>query len=325
MKNFSAKDKQIFDDMKNGVKESGLKVLDEKIIADTFGLYMTFSYPDSHNMGITVVYTAANEVIDINNIYATVSDDKLPSLYELLNLINNIAGLSHFLVEPVVKAIMLRTSFQVTEYFLNKKQLKRALKQHMGMGSLFIPVVSKLLFTDETPQAIMEEFNKTKDERLAVLQGPHKESAVRKKSLSHPFTIDGSTDRPVFPTHSHGMTEIGMPEFLMDPLALGADGNANRIVWSYDYFRKPINRDRLEAIEKGETFKLNIQDLKSDAKKEPLVYCYRRVYPEFEMVKQAYNLKDPADVDPKAWFVQIYIEGDDFALTDEYYRGGIQW
>jgi len=25
------------------------------------------------------------------------------------------------------------------------------------------------------------------------------------------------------------------------------------------------------------------------------------------------------------WFVQIYVEGDDFALTDDYYKGGIKW
>jgi hypothetical protein len=42
------------------------------------------------------------------------------------------------------------------------------------------------------------------------------------------------------------------------------------------------------------------------------------------MVKQAYDLNDPADVDPKAWFVQIYVEGDDFALTDDYYKYGIK-
>jgi len=326
MENFNAKDKQIIEDMRQCVKEYGLKILDElSLTADTFCIYTTFIYPGSHNMGINIVYDASHNVIEIHNLYSIVSEDKLPSVYELLNHINNIAALSHFLVQHIAKAIMLKTTIQVTEYFLNKKQFKRALKQQMATGLLFMPEISKLLLTDETPQSIMEDFDKTKDERLAVLKGAHKDSEVRNKSLDHPFTVDGSTDRPVFPTHSHGMTEIGMPEFLMDPLACGASGNADRIVWSYDYFRKPINQDKLESIKKGQMLKLVMKDLNQNVSKESLVYCYRRVYPEFEMVKQAYNFKDPSEADPKSWFVQIYIEGDDFALTDEYYCGGVKW
>jgi hypothetical protein len=140
-----------------------------------------------------------------------------------------------------------------------------------------------------------------------------------------PFIIHACIDMPAFPTHTHGLTELGMPEFLIDHLCLGANGNGDRINGSYEYFIKPENAGKLDAIKNGETVKLNITDLKPDANPEPLAYCYRRVYPEFEMVKQAYNFDDPADADPMMWFVQIYIEGDDFALTDDYYKGGIKW
>jgi hypothetical protein len=274
---------------------------------------------------MAIIYISTGNVIEINSIYSKISDDKLSSLYELLNHINSTIGLAYYFIDPVEKAIMLRTAFQITEYFLNMNQLKKALKQHMGTGHVFINEIGELLFTDKTPQSIMEEFHNSKNERLAVLKGAHRESEVRKKSLAHPFTVDGSTEAPVFPTHSHGMTEIGMPEFLMDPLAYGANGNADRIVWSYDYFRKPKNRDKLESIKNGQTVKLVIKDLNPNVTKDSSVYCYRRVYPEFEMVKQAYNFKDPSAADPKSWFVQIYVEGDDFALTDDYYKGGIKW
>jgi hypothetical protein len=43
------------------------------------------------------------------------------------------------------------------------------------------------------------------------------------------------------------------------------------------------------------------------------------------MVKQAYVIESAEDVDPAMRFIQIYVEGDDFALTDEYYKGGIKW
>ncbi len=41
-----------------------------------------------------------------------------------------------------------------------------------------------------------------------------------------------------FPTHTHGLTNVGMPEFIMDPLAFGGEGNAGRINAAYDFFRK---------------------------------------------------------------------------------------
>jgi len=48
----------------------------------------------------------------------------------------------------------------------------------------------------------------------------------------------------------------------------------------------------------------------------------RRVYPDFEGIKLAYSHDK---IIPDGWFIQIYVEGDDFALTDDYYRGGITW
>jgi len=174
MDNFNAQDKQIIEDLKNGVKEFGLTILEEKIVADTFCLYTSFKYTNSHSMGITIIYVTTGNVIEINSIYSKISDDKLSSLYELLNHINSTIGLAYFFIDPVEKAIMLRTAFQITEYFLNMKQLKNALKQHMGTGHVFINEISELLFTDKTPQSIMEEFHNSKNERLAVLKGAHR-------------------------------------------------------------------------------------------------------------------------------------------------------
>lgn len=66
----------------------------------------------------------------------------------------------------------------------------------------------------------------------------------------------------------------------------------------------------------------DIDDLRQSI--EALMALINR-YPEFEMVKQAYCIDGPDDIDPNMWFVQIYVEGDDFALTDDYYKGGIKW
>ncbi len=131
---------------------------------------------------------------------------------------------------------------------------------------------------------------------------------------------------PAFPTHSHGMTELGMPEFRIDHLGFGANQNGGLMNASFEYFSKPQNAGKLDAIKNGQTVKLRDPDLKPPSDHpDPYVYCYRRVYPDFEMVTQAYDLDDPNEVSPTTWFVQIYVDGDDFALTDDYYKGGIKW
>ena len=47
---------------------------------------------------------------------------------------------------------------------------------------------------------------------------------MKKKDGKYPFMIHADPpwdDEPPYPTHTHGLTEIGMPEFIIDPLAFG--------------------------------------------------------------------------------------------------------
>ena len=52
-----------------------------------------------------------------------------------------------------------------------------------------------------------------------------------------------------------------------------------------------------------------------------LTICMRIVYSDFEAVRLAYG----DEVQAKIPFIQLYVLGDDFALDDEYYRGGVTW
>lgn len=154
------------------------------------------------------------------------------------------------------------------------------------------------------------------------------QTTLKYKHNKSPYVIHGCKDMPAFPTHTHGLADIGMPEFIFDPLAFGPIGNADRINAAYDYFLKPRNTRKLGAIKNGKTLKLTLHEMhpkKCKKGAEPYVYCLRRVYPDFEAVKQAYCIEKPGDVDPNTWFVQIYVEGDNYALADEYYRGGVRW
>ena len=142
----------------------------------------------------------------------------------------------------------------------------------------------------------------------------------------YPYIIDVDLLKKstAFPTHTHGLTEIGLPEFILDPAAFGPQVNCVKINDSYDYFNKPDNEDKLKAILDGKTIKLSGKQLRpKNSGIDPNVYCYRLVSLDFEAVKLAYG-PGVKDVMPGMKVIQIYIEGDDFALTDEYYIGGVK-
>ena len=128
-----------------------------------------------------------------------------------------------------------------------------------------------------------------------------------------------------YPTHTHGLYDLGLPEFIMDPLAFGGEGNAQRINSAYDYLIDPKNTQNLAAILNGQIVKLTGPQLNPRYMyDDPYTYCLREVSPHFEAVSQAYG-SEVAYLVPPMRFIQIWVEGDDFALMDEYYRGGIKW
>ena len=142
----------------------------------------------------------------------------------------------------------------------------------------------------------------------------------------YPFIVHAAPpwdEDPPYPTHTHGLTQIGMPEFLMDPLAFGGGGNCDRINYSFDFFMDPQNNHLLQDILNGKVIKLPAADLSPNLKSEPYTYCFREVTPEFEAVKLAYG-SGVAYVIPRMRFIQIWVDGDDYALTNEYYRGELK-
>jgi len=132
-----------------------------------------------------------------------------------------------------------------------------------------------------------------------------------------PPTVDA------YPTHTHGLTEIGMPEFIVDPLAFGPQGNAQLINDSYLYLYRPENTDALDLIMKGETVTINSKELDPARSGEHNI-CFRMVGIDFEAVKQAYEGLDLEKIADVISFIQIYVEGDNFALDDDYYKGGVK-
>jgi len=135
-----------------------------------------------------------------------------------------------------------------------------------------------------------------------------------------PFIIhaDPLLEKTAYPTHTHFLTDIGWPEYFIDPLSFGGEGNASRINNSYLYFQKHNND--LQAILSGEIIKIPVNVIEPKWRNAPIyTLCYREAAATFEGVKLAY----PEGIDPGMQFIQIWVDGDYFALTDFYYLGGV--
>ncbi|MBM4305102.1 MAG: hypothetical protein FJ123_00045 [Deltaproteobacteria bacterium] len=147
-----------------------------------------------------------------------------------------------------------------------------------------------------------------------------------KNKSKYPHVIHYSADLVGFATHTHRLTEVGLPELFIDPLAFGPEGNAGVINRAYVFFVKPENKPKLEALLSGQIVKLTGKDLRPESDgSDPLIYCFREVPPTFKAVDQAYEIKNHGLEIPGMRFVQIWIEGDDFALLDSYYQGGVKF
>ena len=143
------------------------------------------------------------------------------------------------------------------------------------------------------------------------------------KSKKYPYIIHGAaneqmkgsdcggTDSGTFPTHTHGLSLLKMPEFFINSHSFGASGNGHCINEAYEFCVKPKNKKLLQNVLKGEI-------IKQEKMFGDHTICFREVPSSFEGVKSAYPHSMPSDTH----YVQIWVDGDDFALEDEYYKRG---
>jgi hypothetical protein len=125
--------------------------------------------------------------------------------------------------------------------------------------------------------------------------------------------------------YTHGLNFKGWPELMIDPVCFTPEGNGYFILDVYDYFKRPRRKKVLHLIMKGKIIEIPINKIDKKWEGAPNYnICFRLVPNTFEAVKLAYD-PNGTGVDPDLVVVQIYVKGDDFALTDGYYKGGVTW
>ena len=114
-----------------------------------------------------------------------------------------------------------------------------------------------------------------------------------------------------YPTHTHGLKHVMLPDILIHNACFGPQGNAhiiNIIVGSLMFDQNLYN----EFMEKSYVErKTGIYE-----ESEDLIICLRKLTPEFLAIKKAYNDDKPSEFG----YAQLFVKGDDHTLTDEYYE-----
>lgn len=133
----------------------------------------------------------------------------------------------------------------------------------------------------------------------------------------HIVHADVMCTRLSYPTHTHGLSEIGLPELFINATCFGPVNNCmtiNMIVSELLsneslFVRVSNHREEIEC------------DFLEFESNEDLLICLRPVPEGFLGVLAAYPNKDTNE----RMFSQIYVKGDDHVLDPEFYRDSMDF
>ena len=137
----------------------------------------------------------------------------------------------------------------------------------------------------------------------------NKHSGKKFENIHRPYTVHVSPifDEQQFPTHTHGLTDLGMPEFIGDIFSFGSCGMSSRLHAAYEYFSRPENTKKLGTILTGKKIILTGKELQPDLDYDyEIVYGFEEIPVESEAVKQAY-LSKALQLESEMRFIKISV------------------
>jgi len=113
----------------------------------------------------------------------------------------------------------------------------------------------------------------------------------------------------VYPTHSHGLNYIGLPELVIAATEYGPEFNSNRLLAIYASLANPQNEAKLSILVNGATIEFTTRDLLPD-KEVPdevnYLYMMKKVPATADIVVEAYGeLVDSGIEYAHTWVVQV--------------------
>lgn len=127
-----------------------------------------------------------------------------------------------------------------------------------------------------------------------------------------PFIIHGNPHH-LFPTHTHGLASIGLPEMFIHSKAFGVISNGN--ITNADIINNIFIYLSLNSSEWDKV--TNREDIETQLTKDlDLIFCIRSVDVHFSAVRMAYG---EHDLSSPTGFSQIYVKGEDHVLDAQYF------
>ena len=126
-----------------------------------------------------------------------------------------------------------------------------------------------------------------------------------------PHQIHGCP-RNTYPTHTHGLQSVNLPEMFINGKAFGTRDNALLINEMFAYlWLNDSEWDKLKKLPPLVPMEIQLW------KDSDIILCLRKVPRDFKGVTTAYNNED---IFITTGFAQIYVKGDDHVLTNEYFE-----
>jgi hypothetical protein len=309
-----SKDPKLFNDLKACVREFGLPIVREIKCANS--LYLCSKINLNGKTRIRIGCSPESDTITFRTENGPIPSDKRETMASLFNLISQRSTYSHYEMDRNTGDFFLMTGILIIDDKIDRKMFNKYLKQLLTDDSRFFPFIKVQLENDIDPESIIKMEIGLNQDNFG--------SNVPIKINNITLEIHTAHHNVITPAHTHGLAEKGLPEFLIDPFSMPYERKLAVIESSIKYFCKKENESRLNDIMHNQKVKVKGIDLIPESDGKNLYsLCYRRVYPTFEMVKRAYGITSEEDVNPEMTFIQIYVEGRDWVLTDEYYRGGV--
>ena len=317
--------RRVMANIKRHVKNVGITRVDKNCAENCFSF-------DFDCMGINLVgdidYNYHGDMVKTTIHYINFSDTVNSRYYKLVNDINVDLLHGHHVVVDQRRIDFLHV-YPLKDKVIDQERFEDILKYMFGKAVSILPLLYREKVRENAQSLITDEKDffrpQIQEHILSLIKGnPDGEIPVEEFYPEPPYQFHDATTI-MRPNYTDGLTALGMPEFLIDCMAFGNEANRFKVKWSYMYLRSAQAGSLLQDLKHGRIITLDWKEVFPNFLMPAYQLGFRRISADSEMAKKAYGENAAILSNPDAWFVQIYLVGDDHSLTEEYYREGIEW
>ena len=168
---------------------------------------------------LRINYKISQQYITISKRLACcVPEEKERGLHEIVNSLNSLMLSCYIYIHPREKAIELKTGMYVLDHKFDQNVLNRLRGQIKFISKRLFPILRDFFLGKLKKEEVL---TKIEDRSFVNAKIFGEDVALKKETTDLPYRINvGDKDYPM-PGHTHGLSEIGLPEFILDAKTFG--------------------------------------------------------------------------------------------------------